>query len=48
MPMDVDYIVASDAIKELDALLCGIEHGEREAIADDICAFVEQMKQKYS
>lgn len=48
MPMDVDYIVAKDAINELDELLSNIPHGERETIADEIIEFVENMKRKWT
>ena len=47
MPMDVDYIVAKDAIDELHELLSDMPHGEREEIADEIIEFVEKMKQKW-
>ena len=47
MGMDIDYIAASQAIEELDKLLINQEHGEREAIANEIIDFVEKMKVKY-
>ena len=47
MPMDVDYVVAKQAINELDKLLSNIPHGEREEITDEIVTFVEKMKQKW-
>jgi hypothetical protein len=46
--MDVDYIAAESAIKELQELLIDIPHGEREEIADEIIEFVEKMKTKFS
>ena len=45
--MDVDYIVAKDAIDELDKLLSNMPHGEREGMADEIIEFVENMKRKW-
>ena len=47
MGMDVDYIVAKKAIKDLEKLLGDQKHGEREQIADDIIEFVKKMKVKY-
>lgn len=47
MPMDVDYIVAKDAINELDKLLSNVPHGEREEIADEIIQFVETIEKKW-
>lgn len=47
MPMDIDFVFAREAIKELETLLSNQEHGEREEIADDICDFVQEMKDKY-
>lgn len=48
MGMDIDYIAGKQAIEELDELLSQQEHGEREAIADEIIYFVEKMKAKYN
>jgi uncharacterized protein YeeX (DUF496 family) len=48
MPLDVDYIVANDAIEELKKILSDTPHGEREDIADDIIEMVEILKQKYN
>jgi len=47
MGMDVDFIAANRAIKELGRLVSVQEHGEREEIADDIIEFVDKMKVKY-
>jgi len=50
MGMDVDFIVANEAIKELESLLMNQNHGEREEIADEIVDFVdfvERMKKKW-
>lgn len=47
MGMDIDYIAAKKAIKDLEKLLGDKEHGEREQIADDIIEFVEKMKVKH-
>lgn len=46
--MDVDYIVAKQAIDELDELLSDMPHGERQEIADEIIEFVENMKKKWT
>lgn len=45
--MDIDYIAAKEAIENLEELLNEQEHGEREVLADDIIAFVEEMKVKH-
>lgn len=47
MPLDVDYIFAMQAIKELEEILRNVEHGEREQIADEIGGFVDNIKNKY-
>jgi hypothetical protein len=47
MPLDVDYVAGNQAIDELKVLLSQQPYGEREEIADEICAFVAEMKQKY-
>lgn len=47
MPLDVDYVAGIQAIEVLKELLSQQPHGEREDIADEICAFVAEMKQKY-
>lgn len=47
MPLDVDYVAGNQAIEVLKELLSQQPHGEREDIADEICAFVAEMKQKY-
>lgn len=47
MGMDIDYIVAKDAIDKLTKLLSDIPHGEREGIADEIIDFVEKLEQKW-
>ena len=44
--MDVDYIAAKEAIKELETLLSDQKHGEREDIADEIIDFVDKLKKK--
>jgi hypothetical protein len=48
MGLDVDYIAAKEAIKELEALLFKQGHGNREEIADDILNFTTQMKSKWN
>ncbi len=48
MGMDVDYIVAKEAIEELEELLSDQPHGKREKIADEIIDFVENMKKKWA
>lgn len=45
MGMDVDFVAADQAIKELQKLLIDQPHGEREGIADDIIDFVDNMKE---
>lgn len=47
MPLDVDYVVAMNALGELEHILGRIPHGKRESIADDYIAFVELIKDKY-
>ena len=47
MGMDVDAIVANQAIDKLKKLVSDQPHGEREEIADEIIEFVEQLKKKY-
>jgi len=47
MPLDIDYIAGVKAIDELKELLSQQPHGERDEIADEICAFVEEMKQRF-
>jgi hypothetical protein len=47
MAMDIDYVAAMQAIKELEDLLSKQEHGEREEIADEIIYFLDQLKEKY-
>ena len=48
MWLDIDYIAAKEAIKELEALLFKQGHGNREEIADDILNFTAQMKSKWN
>lgn len=48
MGLDVDYIAAKNAMDELKNIVSGMQHGEREEIADDIIEFVEKIKLKYS
>lgn len=47
MPLDVDYIAGKQAIDKLSLLLSRIQHGEREAIADDIIEMVKALEEKY-
>jgi hypothetical protein len=47
MGLDIDYVFAKQAIEELEQLVSSIHHGEREEIADDIIAFVDEMTEKY-
>lgn len=47
MALDVDYIAASQAVASIEKTLSKVPHGEREAIADEIIAFAEQLKKKY-
>lgn len=47
MPLDVDYIVATTVLKELDEILNSVPHGERQKIADDYIEFLDQMREKY-
>lgn len=47
MGMDVDFIVAKEAIEKIEEILFKMEHGEREAIADDIIEFSEKLEKKF-
>ena len=47
MGLDVDYLAGKQSIEELQKLLSGQQHGEREEIVDEIIEFVEKMKLKY-
>ena len=47
MPLDLDYMVASQAIDELEDLLRDQEHGKRGKLSDEIIVFVDSMKKKY-
>ena len=47
MGMDLDYIAAKQAIKELEEILGHQEHGKREKNSDEIIEFVENIKIKY-
>lgn len=48
MGLDVDYIFAKQSIEELEKLLRDQPHDERGEIADEIIAFVDAMKIKWS
>jgi hypothetical protein len=48
MGMDIDYMVAKQAIEELEKLLSNQKHGERGEIADEIINFVETMKLRWT
>ena len=45
--MDVDYVVAKQAVDQLNDLLSSLPHGERSDICDDYEEFLEKMKKKY-
>ena len=45
--MDVDAVVAKMALDEIQDILGGLPHGEREEIADEIIEFKERLKKKY-
>ena len=47
MGMDVDYLVAKDAVELIDKLLSDWEHGERQEIADEIIEFSEKLEKKF-
>lgn len=47
MGMDLDYLVAKQAIEELEEIVSDTPHGQRESIAKDISKFVEEMKIKH-
>jgi hypothetical protein len=47
MGMDVDAVVASQKIEELNNLLTYMPHGGKEEVCDDIIEFVDKMKEKY-
>jgi uncharacterized membrane protein len=47
MGMDVDYVVAKQAVDQLNDLLGSLPHGERSDICDDYEEFLEKMKKKY-
>ena len=47
MGLDVDFIVAKDALKEIDGVLFDMEHDERGEIADEIIEFAGKLKKKY-
>ena len=47
MGLDVDFVYADQAIKELQKLLSDQPHGEREGITNDITDFVDNMKLKW-
>lgn len=45
--MDVDYLAAMQAIKELEGIVLNTEHGQRKEIADGIIEFVRRVKEEY-
>ena len=47
MAMDIDYVVAKEALEKLDEILSSMPHGEREMIADDYLEFLDKIKKKY-
>lgn len=47
MGMDFDYMAGKQALEEIEEILSGMEHGEREQMADDLVEFAQRMKGKY-
>lgn len=47
MGMDLDYLVIRQSLDKLEKIVRDKPHGKREKIADDIVAFVEEIKKKY-
>ena len=47
MPLDVDFVIANDAINVLKKLLSDLPHGEREGISEDLMAFTKEMCEKW-
>jgi hypothetical protein len=48
MGMDVDYLVAKDAIEKIEKILLDVEHGERKSIANEIIKFSEKLEKKFA
>ena len=47
MGMDVDAIVARQAIEKIGKVLLSVEHGEREEITDEIIEFSKKLEKKF-